>query len=606
MAANDVNAIQTESQSLMTEQYNNVKEFVAILREQTEIAGIEYEFPTLEGKAMETELLGQAAAEVASHIPQNLNPSPPLLPHVPVLGALANISPSAVTPVADFDGVQPTYTAPTEPNATLPTAPSAPAELTMPEVPAVPSVTAIPPPQFSELVPPQELGLNIPTLTTAMPVSSLTAPSERFEFNEAEYASMLSDSLKAKLLYDMENGGYGIEEGDEARLWARARERASVVANAKVEETLRASASRGFALPPGADMAAVEAAQQAALEEIANVDRDIALKRADMYVENRKFTITAAREVESMFIAYRSAMMERTLNAAKTLVELGIATFNAQVELFNTRLDAYKTEASVFAERLRAEQVKVDIFRGRIDAYRGSLEARRTQADIYKTQVEAQELQVQIYNAQMQALRARVEVERSKVELFRTRVEAYSAQIGARGKEFDLYEAKVRGQVAIQEGFKSQVEAYRAKVEAFRVRVEGEEARVRALAAANQSTIETYKGAALVYTATLENSLTRYKVDREYYGSQLLRYKLSSENFWKQIELGMEAIKFNVTHDNKHVDRLIAQANKDVEYLFKLTEQRTEAAKIGGDVTAQLAVAAAQQITGLSALLKTG
>jgi hypothetical protein len=70
------------------------------------------------------------------------------------------------------------------------------------------------------------------------------------------------------------------------------------------------------------------------------------------------------------------------------------------------------------------------------------------------------------------------------------------------------------------------------------------------------------------------------------------------------MDLAFRTETTNVALESKYTDREIARIERDIAALFKLMDWRLNSAKVGADATTQLAVAAANQITGLTALLK--
>lgn len=607
MAANDVNEIQTASQALMQTQYDAVSEFIAFLREEAQVTEPAYTEPPLDLDELSNFILNGYITDLRSFRPdEDLTPVAPDLGEAPSIETLVEIDVPSIDAPANFTGTRVAYTAPDTPAALSATAPVAPQDPRDARQIAVPTISALTVPSFSAIAMPGALGLDMPSFTATAPAYDLTAPTESFVFAEQEYASALSDSLKAKLLEDMENGSYGIESSDEAALWTRTRERAATEANAKTEEVLRVAASRGFSLPSGADLAAIEAAQQAALASISGVNREIALKRADMYVEGRKVTMSLAREVEQMFISYRSSMMDRALKAAQSLVELSVSIFTSKVQAFNARLDAYKTYAQVFGEQIRAQSLKIELFKGQLEAAKLQGDMNRDQLALYIAQLQGQKVAVELYTAQMDGVKVEQDVERTKLEIFRTRMEAYATQVQAKTAEFGLYEAKVKGELAKIEGFKADVAGYLAQVESVNAKSKSSEARLRAQLASNEAKAERYKQNLTNYKTRLDSNLHHYELDRKHFQDVLLRWKTDVDGALHLHNSVMKIAEQNVAIRSKRIDRDIGRTDASVTRLLAVMKHRLDASNMGADATSKLAVAAAQQIVGLTQLLKEG
>src|ERR1051325_5286205 len=290
----------------------------------------------------------------------------PLAANLPTSPTLQTTSVTAFT-VPDFTSTAPDISIPSAPTMTMPASPNQPSLDDVP-LPTAPTLVFPSAPALSSLSFPETPSIQLPSFTATAPVDDLLAPSNTFNFAEVDYQSALLDAEKAKLLDNLVNGGYGIETADEQGLLQRERDRETEITLAAVDEVFRAGASRGFPLPPGELNVATQRAQQAMQDKLSTVSRDIAIRRGDLFVDNRKFTIEQVRALETTLLNYHNAVMERTLNAQKATIDAAIAVFDALVRRFNARLDAYKTQASVFESQIRAALTQAEIYRAQISA----------------------------------------------------------------------------------------------------------------------------------------------------------------------------------------------------------------------------------------------
>ena len=253
-------------------------------------------------------------------------------------------------------------------------------------------VGASSPPAAPTLNPLQVIAVTIPQLLS----SDLLAPTNTFQYYEGVYDRMLLDPLRAKLLYDLQNGGYGIEVTDELALFNRARDREVEAAMSRIETAARDMAARGFPVPPGELAVTIDRAYQDMQNKVSSVSRDITLERAKLYVDNRQFTIREVRELETVTVGLYNSIQERALNVAKLTVEMSIAIYNAQVNRFKLALEAAKISADVQVAELQAQveeaKANMEIYRGQIMAYT---------ADVQR-QVESAKLQVDVYRADIE------------------------------------------------------------------------------------------------------------------------------------------------------------------------------------------------------------
>lgn len=400
--------------------------------------------------------------------------------------------------VPTLDATAPTVTLPSAPSPDVGAAPTGAPNITEPTLPDAPTVTLPTVPTFEELALPTPPSVEVPSWTAVAPQNLLAPPTAQFAYVDPGYASQLHDPLVAKLLNDLQNGSYGIDPADETALWSRARDRAAAQARAEVEEVQRRMAESSFPMPQGTMLEAIDQAEQKAQRILSDANRDIALKRADLYVEGRKFTIQEVRQYEAVRISLYGATQERALNYSKAVVELGIATFEASVRNFSTQLEAYKTEASVFAERIRAELTKAELYRAQLEAERLRADFNRAKLELFNAQLSAINTTVEIYKARLSAANAFMQVQGQRLEVFRQQVLTYAERVRAKEAEYNIYQAQIKGQLAGLEVYRSQIDAYNA-------RLGGLEAKARINVQNNESLLQSYKASSQNYANQLDS-----------------------------------------------------------------------------------------------------
>ena len=450
------------------------------------------------------------------------------LPNAPVAPEITDISlpsmPGLSMPVA------PNITAvafPTMPNIDgnigLPDAPSISMSVVLPNAPSVSTSVVLPAlPSISAIDIPGVPGIDIPSFTSVLPVANLVVPTNSFAFFEELYTSSALDALKSKLFSDLQNGGYGIEIADESALWARARERELEGALSEAEALITAAAGRGCALPPGDMIVVLQKSQQDVQNKLSSVSRDIALKRADMYVENRKFTIEQTKQLEQIIIGYHSNVMERSLNAAKAVMDVAIKLYDAQVAGFNVRLEAYKAEASVFEARVRAAMILIEIYRATMEGKRIQSEIERLKVEIYKAELEGVKTlidvdrnRVELYRAQLQGALATLEVQKNQVEVYKVQLEGVSAKVGIEKNKIDLYRASMEGTRVNVEVQKAQVDVYNAQfnglnavVNLYKTQMEGATVQV----GVNRARIDAFRGLIEAYSSQVQAKVAEFNL----------------------------------------------------------------------------------------------
>jgi hypothetical protein len=242
------------------------------------------------------------------------------------------------------------------------------------------------------VVAPVDLLVEAITLPVIDAAPTYTQNNLGFVWDETMWDLSLLTAVQAKLLSDLANGGYGIEPADEAALWQREREREQLAGESAIQEASRQAAARGMMLPPGVLNRQIQAAQRAALEKSSSASRDIAMKRADLYVQNRQFTIEKAVETERALVEYLSAYFGRKLDALKANLEayrISVEIYDAQVKAYMAKLGAQEAGIRMKVEVIDA-QVKVNM--AAVSKYeallRGEIQKAELSVSAFRAQIE--------------------------------------------------------------------------------------------------------------------------------------------------------------------------------------------------------------------------
>lgn len=476
---------------------------------------------------------------------------PSFTPTIAVVSAAPPTPPTAsfstITDVAvpDLAAVAPTLDFPAVPSNALPTAPGASPSFVSPAIPTAPTIILPAVPTLASLSLPTAPSIDLPVFAAFAPDDDLVAPTTEFQFAEAAYESTLLDPLKAKLLADLTDGGYGIETADEAALFNRARDREVDAMMSRISDAGRAMAARGFPLPPGELSVHVDRAYQEMQDKVSTASRDIMLERSKLYVENRQFTIREVKDLEQVLLNFHNAVQERALNVSRLTVEFSVAIFKSLVERYNARLGAYRTEAEVFASRIRGELAKAEIYRTQVEAVNVSSQMQRTQVETYLAQLKGIETSVDIFRVQMDAAKVQADIERVKLEAYRSQVDAYTAQVQAKVAEFGMYRSQIEGETAKVQAFEAQVRAFTGQVSAAEIKSriqlgklqqETEQARIQLL---------TYQGQMDQYKADIERQVASGRLQVDYYNAAVAAAKAQTDGSISQAALYQESEKAN-------------------------------------------------------------
>lgn len=564
-----------------------------------------YVTPDVSQVLVDNELLWDALFRLTANSP----PGPNLANYnfdaiqAPTAPTLTTVTLPTVLNIPDLTLTEPVVSVPTAPSTALPAAPGNAPEFVAPATPARPVFSLPAAPTFEAIALPEVPSFDLPTLDATLPFDELTVTTSEFQYAEVEYESALLDETKRKLLQDLVNGGYGIDTEDEERLWQRSRERELRGLDAAMIDLQRQAAARGFALPPGAQLARMDAARQETNERISTLSRDIAIKRADMYVENRRFTLQQATQLEQILLGFHSAVMERALNAARAQVELGVALFNARVARYGAQLDAFRSAAAVYETRVRGAMLAIETYRTRVEGTRVAVEVQRTQSEVYRTQIQGVEALIGAYTAEVQAARALADIERVKLEGFKTTVESYAAQVAARNAEVQMYEAQLRGEQTKVNLYAAQVQAYSQRVDAFKSRTDAEAAVSNAQIQANEARLSNYRSQLEGFRAEITRTNAKLEGALRGYAADVQKYAARSSATGKYYDLAIELQNANSKINAEATRLAISKSQVELEAILKLYQTRIEAMQSGAQVYGNNAAAALSALNAVTAAI---
>ena len=426
-------------------------------------------------------------------------------PADPVIGDVSYVSPTAL---AAFSIPAPIVNPIAVPSTQLPGAPAAAPAIGDGAFPVGITVNEPTLPQLANLT----LD-DAPALTITPYAFAYSAPvtvedyTTTFYYAEPDYTSVLKDTLVQKIINDLNNGGYGIEVNDEAAIWARARERETRSTEAAIQDMARQLAARGFMVPQGVLNNVVAAAAQSAVEKNSSLTRDIMVKKADLFQEQRKITLAAAQQAEQMLEQLFGYARERILQSAKANVELGIRVYEAKLAKLNYKIAEAREAALQYETVLRSQLVPMQVWKEALEGKKLAATINQQQVDVFKAQWDAQRARIEAHRNTIEIAKAQSEFNMLKLQAFKLTVDVYSEQVKAKEAEFHMYESSVRGEIAKVEAFRAQVDAYSGQASAKKLEYEGRAQELNAKVQAASLRLEAYKSAITKYSADIQGSI---------------------------------------------------------------------------------------------------
>lgn len=319
-------------------------------------------------------------------------------------------------------------------------------------------------------------------------------------FTEVPYVPALLNDMTPVIRRGLASGQI-LDAAIEQALFQRSRERIGK-SNRQARQAIDEEFSgRGFKLPPGAWGARhMEQAHQNQ-DQVADVNRDLTIQFHTEAIKNVQFAIVQGIALEQVLIGQHSAMMDRSLQSARLLLDTHVALHNADVACYNAKIERFKADAAVFRERLSAA---VEAYKAHIEGQKAKADVNRALADVFESQVSAI---IEQYKAAVAAVQAQAEIEKARIEGYRATVQAFGERVNAHKVEWDGYTAAVNAQQAGFRNYEIGVNAYSARVTAW---AEGE----RAKSARYDTQLKGATNVLEAYRARVQGVLARLQVER--------------------------------------------------------------------------------------------
>lgn len=307
----------------------------------------------------------------------------------------------------------------------------------------------------------------------------------------------------------------GFSPAVENAIYERSKSKTNAETARVQQDALLTAARRGFTLPSGALMSALQQARQGGADNNATAAREIVVMQAEMQQKNMQFALSAINELHKTTItaslSYQQNVIQiagMAIQYASQLIDALIKIDQMLVQVYNAKLEGYKADASVFETLIQAGMRQVETYKARIQGELVKVEVDKAKIDGFKAQVDAHKAAVDAYGSNVQAIVALAGLEKIKVDVYQAQVQAFSATAQAKAVEFQGYAAAWGGEESKNKAYAAQVGAYTAQVEAYRATIGAEGERIRALGVSNQSEIGAYEAEVRAFGAQAQANAT--------------------------------------------------------------------------------------------------
>lgn len=536
----------------------------------------------------------QAPATELGPIP-DYNPPPLSLPQVP--GDLNIDDLLAGLDVGDMDDL------PDAPVAIPISIPEAPAMAAIPapvrpdidthiDIPDAPNIVMPEMEALEQITLPDFVFPDLPTFDETPPdASGIQVPDVFINWKEPEYHSELLDDLQGQVKRMMA-GGTGLPVEVEDALFARARERDSAETERAVQEAVDTWAARDFSMPPGMLNKAVNVAREQGRLKSAELNRDIMVEAAKWEIENIRFAVEQGMALEQLTQNLYSNMANRLFEVAKFQAEAQISVFDARINLFNAQNDAFKTLGDIYRVKLDGAISKLTAYKTAIEGQVALGQINQQRVDVFKAKLDAVQSNVDVYKAMMQGAQVRAETVKNQFDAYRADVQAFAEQISAEKVKFDAYESQIKGEQAKAGVYDSQARAYASTIQGLAskadVKVKGAQIKMEAA----RTKVTKFLADVDAYKAELQANLGEVQYVTQAFGSQVDAWRAQASANTADSEMQARFADMNTRTNIAYSEMQMSEYSAKMTSAVQQAQIALDAAKALGQYTAQLAAGA--------------
>jgi len=444
--------------------------------------------------------------------------------------------------------------------------------------------------------------LELPEYEATVPPEAIPAPTNYADYWKARYENALPemkafiddlteqwvqkfapeyyeqrDSIHAKIVAGLEGGI--LPDQFEAALYSRARARTETEYQSAERTILETGEKRGFIVPPGAIVSALNKARIEGAKTLAGQSTDVYIERRKTEIQHLQFVLNLAsaqiQGVRGLAVQYAQTGLGLIQAANSQATELA----NKLITLFEHERSRHEFTLSVMKALNDQYEVKLKAALSGLEGYKLELEALELRTDVEikqiegaKVQVELQQLEVSRYSAIVDAIAKRAAVDELKIKEYSVRAQVFETNVRARLAAFEAYKAAIDGDKAKLDGELSKLRIYESQLKAAEITVDVQKTILDGDVKTNVARIAQYGAQLDTYKTVAEIALQKFASEAELKRLGLDVYKTN-------VEANLEVYKGALQRDIAFVNARIAAFNGSVESLsnfYRLQQGYTE------------------------------
>ena len=218
------------------------------------------------------------------------------------------------------------------------------------------------------------------------PISMISPNQWEFKWAELYYddPSGLNDEVASQLLFDILNGPDGLNIDWENQMILKGQEHDEKALQLEIQKHGDAAASMNFDLPQGALSEKVSAVILAYNLKKMEQSKEIFVQQFKESLEYAKFTVTTGLSYEKMMLLHWENIQNRSLDAAKAVVQFAIAVYNTYVASYNAYVNSLTIQYGLLNEQSRLDLAVHNL---QLEAWSAQLEQYKTKFDLIFKQI---------------------------------------------------------------------------------------------------------------------------------------------------------------------------------------------------------------------------
>lgn len=350
----------------------------------------------------------------------------------------------------------------------------------------------------------------------------------------------------------------GLPENVEQGIYDRARARSREEARMQTSGVLKEVAVRGFTLPGGMVVAALDQAKKNEAAKNSEAALTIMAQQADLEQRNIQFAISTATQlrlsVRDAAIAYTQnlvAVNGQAADYANKIADTLVSAYEEYRKHYAMYLDYVKLLAEQFQMEINSALAQIEIYKTDMEAARLESSLRKDEVDLYNSKIGAEESKVRMYAARLQALSVELEKRSLSVDLFAKDVQAYSVQAGVKETETRIYEATLKGDKALVDAELSKMQAYSIEADAIGSQASAISSIANAKTATNRSIVDIFEAELAAFRGTLDAERAKTELPLTAHRANLEAYKTQLQKVIADNRTAVEIADINMKSDSR-------------------------------------------------------